>query len=312
MSRPLKRWYIGFGLLFTCLVIVFIAKGIVIVKSGELGILHTFSKAGKSPIEPGLQFVIPFVNDVKIIRLAELKKQVILQDARKVQTTLKLPAVRRNQADSGIRYFLTADENLVTVDASIQYRIKDSIPYLYRANQPDELLRALAEHALIMELIGTKVDDVLSRGRALLLKRLCERLQQSASDLGLGIVVTSFLIGDVVPPSAAIPAFMQVSDARAESEQIQSKAQANANEKLAQARGEARKINASASSYQSLEMARARGEAERFDRFLSEYKKDPKLTRKRLSLDAQQRVLPTVKKLYFDSRKGSPKIRLQP
>ncbi|HUU03463.1 MAG TPA: FtsH protease activity modulator HflK [Myxococcota bacterium] len=300
---------VGFWLFL--LAVVLIWKGVVTVQPGEIGILKTFSRASHTPLEPGLHFIVPFVQQVGTVKLSAIRKEIILSEARRVRGKDKLgKGSPRNK--SNITYFLTSDENLVTVDASAQYRIKDPWDYTFNARQRDEIVRDLARHVLATELMATAVDDVLSRGRAELLHRLHERLQQECSRLELGILVTSFLLGDVVPPRAAISSFQKVSDARAESEQIRSQAQAKALETKAKANGQASGQLAGASSYRADRLANARGKAERFDKLSAEYRKAPRLMRRRLALDALKRTLPDMKKVYYDPHKRPPSIHLAP
>lgn len=291
----------------------FVWKGIATVQPGEIGILVSFSHAWRTPLEPGLHFVIPFVQHVKTVRLSAIRKEVILSEAKKVRTAKKSFQQSKNpKSGNDVDYFLTSDENLVTFDASVQYRIKEPWSFTFNSRDRDEIVRDLARHVLVTQILATPVDDVLSRGRSELLHELHSRLQKECSDLKLGILVTSFLIGDVVPPKAAIPAFQKVSDARAEAGQILSQAQANAMETKAKARGQASKQLAGASSYSADKMARARGGAEQFDKLSAEYAKAPNLLRRRLSLDAQKGTFPKVKKIYYDPRHGVPSVRLSP
>jgi modulator of FtsH protease HflK len=306
-----RRIGLTLGFWLFVLAIVFIWKGLATVQPGEIGILITFSRATHAPLEPGLHFIVPFVQSVRTVKLSAIRKEVILSEAQRVRGKDKL-GTGGSRDKSQIMYFLTSDENLVTVDASVQYRIKEPWDYTFNARHRDEVVRDLARHVLATEFMSTAVDDVLSRGRAELLHRLHTRLQQECSRLDLGILVTSFLLGDVVPPRAAIPAFQKVSDARAESEQIRSRAQAKAMETKAKANGQASGQLAGASSYRANRLAGARGKAERFDKLSAEYRKAPSLMRRRLALDAIERTLPSVNKVYYDPRKSPPAIHLVP
>ncbi len=300
---------VGFWLFLLAAVLFW--KGVATVQPGEIGILTTFSHAARTPLEPGLHFIMPFAQKVRTVKLSAIRKETVLSEAQRVRGKSKA-GKSRIPIKSNITYFLTSDENLVTVDASVQYRIKDPWNYTFSARNRDEIVRNLARHVLATELMATAVDDILSRGRAELLHRLQERMQRECSRLELGIIVTSFLLGDVVPPRAAISAFQKVSDARAESGQIRSQAQAKAMETKAKANGQASGQLAGASSYRADRLAGARGKAERFDKLSAEYRKAPRLMRRRLALDALKRTLPTMEKIYYDPRKPPPAIHLAP
>ncbi|RLB59286.1 MAG: FtsH protease activity modulator HflK [Deltaproteobacteria bacterium] len=309
--QPARRQLL-FTLVFwlSLLAVLFLWKGVVTIQPGENGILTTFSRVAAGPLEPGLHFIVPFVQQVRVIKLATIRKEVIISEAQRV----RLPAGdnRREGTRQPVTYFLTADENLVAVDASVQYRIRDPRDFTFSSRHLEETVRDLARHVLATELLATGVDEVLSRGRAELLHRLHRRLQQECSRLGLGILVTSFLLADVAPPRAAIGAFQKVSDARAEAGQILSQAQAEALEAKARARGQASGQLASAASYRADKLASARGQAQRFSKLAAEYHRAPNLTRRRLALEAQARTLPRVKKVYHHPRRMPPAIHLAP
>ncbi len=308
-SGPKARPWPG-AVLGVALAALLVHQSTVVIQPDERGILLTFERAAETVLDPGLQLIAPGAQAVTTIRPTELKKLTVLPANAPVPSAARPagPAL----PPSAPRYFLTADENLVTVEASIQYRIKEPHTFLFGAAERDVVLRLLAEDALSVELLATKVDDVLSQGRAALLGRLRERLQGEAEGAGLGVLITAFLLGDVVPPGEAIPAFQDVSDARAEAEQMRSRAQADARASLVSVRGEANKLRAEASSYQAGTVARARGEVARFEKLSAEYAANPALIRRRLSLEAQQRVLPRLKRVHYDGRDDPPKIRLRP
>lgn len=311
MARLERRHRIALSVLCVLLAGLLAFQAVVVVRSGEVGVLLTFERARCSALEPGLHFIVPGAQRVEIMRMSEIKKLVVAQDAATVLAPVQPSATGRGEPDEAARYVLTSDENLVLVDATIQYRIKDPCPYLFRAAEREELLRRLAEDALAKELLSNSVDDVLSQGRVQLLGKLRDRLREASAELDLGLTITSFLLGDVVPPRPALDAFQQVSDARADAKQVESRAQADAADKLAKARGETQRLHAEAGRYQDTTLAQARGDAARFDQLVPEFHKGPDVTRRRLSNEAQQRVLPGWTKLFFD-QEHPPHVHLRP
>ena len=77
------------------------------------------------------------------------------------------------------------------------------------------------------------------------------------------------------------------------------------NKAIPKAKGEAEKTIREAEGYALDKINRAKGEAERFLVTLSEYKKAPEITQKRLYLEALMEVLPKAKDKYIIDPKQS-------
>ena len=77
-------------------------------------------------------------------------------------------------------------------------------------------------------------------------------------------------------------------------------AQGYANEVLPGARATAVELREGSQGYRDAKVAEATGEASRFSALLVEYEKAPEVTRKRLSLETMEEVLPDVEKVIIE------------
>ena len=78
-------------------------------------------------------------------------------------------------------------------------------------------------------------------------------------------------------------------------------AEAYSNEVIPKARGAASRIQQEAEAYAAEKVAKAKGETERFDQLLVEYEKNPAITRKRLYLEAKEKLYASTNKIVVDT-----------
>ena len=73
---------------------------------------------------------------------------------------------------------------------------------------------------------------------------------------------------------------------------------------LPRAKGEADRILAGAQGYRDQTVAEATGQAARFIKIYEEYKKAPDITRQRMFIEMQERVLSGADKIILDNKSG--------
>src|SRR5690554_8095183 len=79
---------------------------------------------------------------------------------------------------------LTQDENLVTVDLQVQYRVGDAEAYVLNVRDSNQALAFATDSALRHEVGSSSLDDVLTEGRAELAVRVEQRLQGFLQEYG--------------------------------------------------------------------------------------------------------------------------------
>ena len=109
---------------------------------------------------------------------------------------------------------MTGDLNLVTAEALVQYRVRDPVPYLFRATDLDASLLAAAEWALTRSLAERGIDELLTTGRAEVAEGLTRAIQSHADRDGLGVSIVAVRLGRLTPPSAVSPAFADAARAQ--------------------------------------------------------------------------------------------------
>jgi membrane protease subunit HflK len=206
---------------------------------------------------------------------------------------------------------LTGDENIVNVSFTVFWQVKDAVSFLFNVeNAQDDMndtIKAVAESAM-REVVGQNPYELLLTTRREEVQVAVQRLMQKILDsYGAGVLITSVQTQKVEPPEDADvrEAYIDVQKALADQDRKRNEGEAYANRVIPQARGAAAQIEQDAEAYRQQAIAQATGEAKRFLSVLSEYRKAPDVTRRRMYLETMSTVLaPMNKVIVDDSAKG--------
>lgn len=217
----------------------------------------------------------------------------VLTTARRTETIGK-----GSGADSGL--MLTTDENIVDIDFSVVWTVKDPQKYLFNLADPRGTIQAVSESSMREIIAASKLAPILNRDRAQIGIDAKDLIQSTLDGLDSGIAIQLVNLDKADPPSEVIDAFRDVQAAEQERDQLERQADAYANTVVAGARGTAAQIVEEAEAYRSQVVNEAEGEASRFTSVLTEYKNAPEVTRKRLYLEAIEEVYGGMDKIILD------------
>ncbi len=185
---------------------------------------------------------------------------------------------------------LTRDENIVTVEVNVQYRVDDPREYLFGSRDADAVLQQATLSAVREQVGRSDLDTVLGARNALSVSAR-ERLQQALREYQTGLLVTELNLPNARPPEEVKPAFDDVNSAQQDKDRAKNEAEAYASKIVPEARGQAARVRTVAEGYKAAAIDRATGDATRFSLLLDQYKAAPDVTRKRLWLETVQQVL---------------------
>ena len=217
-----------------------------------------------------------------------------------VVDVVKKENVTRVNSHSHQALMLTEDENIVDVSLTVQYVVSDAISYQINVENPTNSLNHATESALRHVVGGSKMDSVITDGRAQIALEVQERLQTYLDRYGTGILVSKVNIDESAPPTQVRDAFDDVQKAKEDEQRYINDASAYAESIVPTARGEAQKQLEQANAYRDRVIARADGEARRFEKLLTEYQLAKQVTRDRLYIDAMESVLANSSKIMID------------
>jgi len=270
------------------LVIAFILiAGLYTVKNNQTAAVRWFGKLVRDDLQPGIHFTLPGpIEGVSIEDTSGIRR-------------LNLVAAYNDPME-----FLTGDENIIGMEAVVQYRVSGLGEYLFGCEKWESLINFAATAALTENLATMNVDEVLTTGKAAIQLAARERAQELLEGYNAGITVVAVTLRSVTPPPEAADAFRRVSDAKAEREKLINVAQGKRSVDLSLAQGEAAKIVRRAQGAANERTNAAKGEAERFLSLLGEYQKAKRITETDLYLKAMSRLLPRVRKVVLDLNKS--------
>ncbi|NHK27849.1 FtsH protease activity modulator HflK [Parvularcula flava] len=274
------------------------ASGVYTVGPGERGVVTTFGKY-TTMTGPGLQFHVPWpVQNVDVVLVTN-------------ERVTQIGTSRGNQNESTM---LTSDLNIVDVSIEVNWRIKvgpvedGELPgpakFVFNNEDPENMVRAVAESALREVVGGNELDPIISNGRAIVPQNTLDVMQRTLDAYNSGIEIIRITFQRSDPPTEVIQAFRDVIDARSDAETTINNAQRTANEIVPLARGQADRVILDAEAYEAQVVAEARGQAARFVDIYEEYAKAPNVTRQRMYLETMERVLGDMDKIVVDQDAG--------
>lgn len=284
---------LGYYALLAVLVVYFLS-GVYVVGPDEVGVVRRLGSYHRT-VPPGIHYRLPYpFESVVRPKITEVRRVEI---GFRTLTPGPPPRYAFVPEES---LMLTGDENIVSCQFIVQFRISDPYQYLFRVKDPEKAVKNAAEAAL-REVVGKKtIDEVLTTGRAEVQEETKNLIQEILNRYEAGVRVIAVQLQDVQPPQEVVAAFKDVASAREDKVRFVNEAEAYRNQILPQARGEAARILQEAEAYRETIIRKAEGEAARFLAVLKEYELSPEITRERLRLETLGKVFPKVKKFVFD------------
>jgi modulator of FtsH protease HflK len=275
------------------LLALWLSQAIYQVQPQEVGVELVFGKAKDSYSNPGLHFLWWPVERVEIAPAQEENQENIGVFAQSGN--------RRASSDASL--MLSGDQNIVDIDFTVLWRIKDPKAYLFKIADQRTIVRAVADSAM-REFVGrSRADLVRTENRAEVQDAVRSLIQSTLDSYDSGIVITGLNLERAAPPPEVLDAFEEVQRAEQDRERFKQEAEAYANKRLGDARGEASRIREEAKGYKQKVVAEAEGEAQRFVSVYDTYAKAKEVTRQRLYLETVEQVLGRSNKVIVE--KGS-------
>ena len=288
---------------------IYLLTGIYIVNPGEQAIIRRFGAVQSIPVSEGLHYRLPFpIDQVQKVNVSEVRRADI-------GMTLPDHDHQPDDTPEAIQ-LLTGDENIITSQAIVHYKVSDAAKFLYSVNgNSEQLVRYSVEAALVQMMANIGVDDILSTEKVAAQNSILQLAQDTLDCYDAGIQITAFNIQAIVPPDTVSAAFLDVTTAKEEKETSINEANGYYNSLIPQARAKANKMVSDAEAYKEEQLARAVGDTEKFLNMLTEYQNNSSIyttdtTKYRLLLETLEKILPTVKMYIVDSSDGSVDVKL--
>ncbi len=274
-------------------------SGLYRVLPDEQGVVLRFGKFA-STTQPGLNYHIPYpVETVLTPKVTKVNRvDVGFRSASDTGRTSGIDDVPEESL------MLTGDENIVNIDFSVFWVIKDAGKFLFKIQSPVVTVKATAETAMREVVARSKLQSILTEGRSSIEIETQSIMQGLLDEYESGIEITQVQTQKSDPPDEVIDAFRDVQAARADMERSKNEAEAYQNDVIPRARGDAAKVLQEAEAYKKKVIAMSEGEASRFLAIYNEYKLAKRVTQERMYLETMEKVLADIDKVIIDRKAG--------
>ena len=291
-KKPISLFIIG-------AIAVWALSGFYRVDADEQGVVLRFGKY-TNMTQPGLNYHLPFpIESVVTPKVSRVNRIDVGFRSSGEGSRAAIADIKEESA------MLTGDENIVDINYSVFWVIKDASKYLFNVQDPIGTIKVVAETAMREVIARKKIQVILTQGRAEIENEVQKIMQQILDSYGSGVDITQVQAQKSDPPTQVIDSFRDVQAAKADKERAQNEAEAYANDVIPRARGEAAKITQEAEGYKREAVAQAEGEASRFIAIYNEYAKAKTVTQERMYLETMEKVLSGVNKIIIDKQSGS-------
>lgn len=258
------------------------------IKEEEQAVVCTFGSP-KAVTTPGLHFKIPFIQTVT-----------------KVNTTIQGFSIGyTSMGEDEDALMITSDYNFILVDFYAEYRVTDPVKALYASQNPELVLKNIAQNCIRTTIGSYSVDSVLTTGKNEIQSNIKQLILDKLEEYDIGIQLVNITIQDATPPTAEVEmAFKEVETAKQGKETALNNANKYRNEQIPNAEAEADRILQDAEAAKQERINEANGQVARFNSMYEEYVKYPDVTKKRMFYEAMENVLPDIK-VIIQSNDGS-------
>ncbi len=289
-------------LLLAVLIVGAVYASVYTVAPEEAGVIQRFGRYVRVT-GPGLHFKLPFgietVSKVKTGRNFQMEFGY-----RTVEAGVRSRFTERGFKEESL--MLSGDLNVVDLQWTVQYKIRDPKDFLFQVKDVDSAIRDMSE-SVMRRVVGNRLFDfVLTVGRAEIADRVKVEMQKVLDSYRTGIQVVNVKMQNVTPPGPVEAAFNEVNEAEQERESKINQAQAAYNREIPKAKGSALQTISKAEGYALERVNKAQGEANRFLDVLKEYRQAKDVTKRRLYLESMNQVLNGAGEIYLidEDQKG--------
>jgi membrane protease subunit HflK len=274
-------------------VLLWLISGVYIVDQGNRGVVTRFGAYSATTL-PGPNWHIPM--PIENVTLINVEQQRFIEVGYRGNSRNSKPELIPQES-----LMLTMDENIINVRLAVQYQIANARDYLFNVKGNEDTLKQLTESVERAVIGRNTMDYVLTEGRSEIVAEIKRDIQYGMDGYHAGISLASVNLQDAQPPEEVQGAFEDAIRSREDKQRVINEAEAYSNEIIPKARGAASRLLLEAEAYEAEKVAKATGETQRFEQLLVEYEKAPAITRKRLFLEAKEKLLSTTNKVIVEA-----------
>ena len=177
------------------LLLAYLLSGVYFVGPEQQAVVVRFGRVAAKGVGPGIHYHAPWpIESVIKLKVLETKRLTV---------GVEIPdqVLGRTAAENPVEY-LTADQNIITAQMSVQYAIKDPAQYLYRSLDVTEMISKAVESAFAQTIASEDVDSLLTTGKTGVQNETLRRSRDILDSYGAGVFISSINIESVKPPDS--------------------------------------------------------------------------------------------------------------
>lgn len=202
------------------LLFLWLISGFYQVQPSEQGVVLRLGKYAETT-DAGLHYHLPYPFE-----------QVYIVDISK-ERSINLGVNENSYRDSSElteSHMLTGDENIVDINLTVVWNIKNANDFLFKTRTPESTVKVAAQ-SVLREIIGqSKMEDVITGDRNKIENDTKKELQSLLDGFQTGVNIVRVKLQKADPPKQVVDAFNEVQRAKTDAERFKNEAEAYANE----------------------------------------------------------------------------------
>ncbi len=273
------------------------------VQEHERAAILTFGSY-TNDVGAGLHFKLPYPIQQSII--------VPANETQRIHIGYRVGEDRQETPVEAEALMITGDENIVSADAVVEWKISNIEHYLFNIGDPESFLLNAASSSIRSVIGSTTLDYAITEGKTVIQAEVKKKLIDLQEEYQTGIQILDIKFQDIEPPVGEVQeAFREVTNAREEKNTKINNARKYENDRIPKARGEAQALLENAEAQKKSRILNAEGDVAKFNAIYNEYANNPEVTETRLVLETLQDILPNAKIVITDGN-GSDTVNYLP
>lgn len=231
---------------------------------------------------PGMHFKVPFMS----------KRHIYDATTKGMPIGYEEESEKQKEEDS---LMITSDFNFINIDFYIEYRITDPVQYCYGSNDPEGILKNIAQSAIRNTVGQYSVDSAMTTGKAEIEAKVFDDIAKELEEHAIGLTIVNATIQDSEPPTDEVAkAFKDVENAKQNAETAINEAHEYENQQIPAAEAKAEEVKQAATASKTERINKAKEEIAKFEALFAEYQNNPETVKNRLYFEALQEILPKM------------------
>ncbi|MGC6404697.1 MAG: FtsH protease activity modulator HflK [Candidatus Comchoanobacterales bacterium] len=220
MSKHTNILFIG---LLVAVLVIFVLSGFYTVKPGEKALVLRFGAYTGTAIDPGLNWRIPGVDEVRIVETMINERYDIGKE-------------------EAAEPMITKDENIIEIRAFVLYRKAEPYKYLFAGVNPEKSVEQAAMSAM-REVSGSNtLKQLLNDDMASINEKIKSRLESILMTYDLGIEIVSFSVEETRISAEVKASYIDVMKSREQKETLKNEGMRQKEKTIEEAKGKANAI----------------------------------------------------------------------